>query len=113
MSVQRRRGQPARIWRTAETVDNRGNTQLVADADGPHEVTAAFIPQRSAKAEVPGQQAINVTRMIVAADLEDVNLWSRVEWHGKLWDVVTPPMYHHGTRHTRHWSIDIRERPSG
>ena len=84
---------------------------IVADADGPHEVRAAFIPQRSAKAEVPGQQQINVTRMIVAAELADVTVWSRVEWAGRQWDLVTPPAYHHGTRRTRHWSFDIRERP--
>jgi hypothetical protein len=111
VSVQRRRGQPARIWKATTVTDNRGNTVVVGDGDGPHEVTAAFIPQRSARAEVPGQQQINVTRMIVAADLPDVNLWSRVEWRGRLWDIVTPPGYHHGTRRTRHWSIDIRERP--
>jgi hypothetical protein len=91
--------------------DRRGNEIEMADDDGPHEIRAAFIPQRSARAEVPGQAQINVTRMIVAADLPDVSLWSRVEWNGLLWDVVTPPAYHHGTRQTRHWSIDIRERP--
>ncbi|ANT41113.1 head closure Hc1 [Streptomyces phage Nanodon] len=111
MSVQRRRGQVARIWKTTKVIDNRGNEVHVANGDGPHEVRAAFIPQRSAKAEVPGQMQINITRMIVAADLEGVELWSRVEWAGKQWDIVTPPAYHHGTRHTRHWSIDIRERP--
>ncbi len=111
MSVQRRRGQSARIWKTKTVTDARGNTVQVAHADGPHEVRAAFVPQRSAKAEVPGQQQINVTRMLVAADLDDVSVWSRVEWNGRQWDVVAPPAYHHGTRRTRHWSIDIRERP--
>ncbi|QYW07860.1 head-to-tail stopper [Streptomyces phage RedBear] len=111
MSVQRRRGQVARIWKTTKVIDNRGNDVHVAHNDGPYEVRAAFIPQRSAKAEVPGQMQINITRMIVAADLEGVELWSRVEAMGKSWDIVTPPAYHHGTRHTRHWSIDIRERP--
>lgn len=110
-SRQRRRGQIARIWKTVETVDNRGNVVLVADADGPYEVRVAVIPQRSARAEVPGQQQINITRLIVDADLSDVTLWSRVELHGKQWDIVTPPAYHHGTRKTRHWSIDVRERP--
>jgi hypothetical protein len=109
--MQRRRGQAARIWKAKTVIDNRGNQVVMADADGPHEVRAAFIPQRSARAEVPGQAHINVTRMIVAADLPDVNLWSRVEWAGRQWDVVTPPAYHHGTRKTRHWSLDIRERP--
>ncbi|QXE37124.1 phage head-tail adapter protein [Streptomyces sp. GMY02] len=111
MSVQRRRGQKARVWKTTEIVDNRGNTVIVADPEGPIEVTAAFIPQRSARAEVPGQQQINVTRMIVDSHLEGVSLWSLVEHAGRQWDVVSPPAYHHGDRRTRHWSIDIRERP--
>lgn len=111
-SIQRRRGIPARIWKASYHTDNRGNEILVADADGPHVVKCALIPQRSARAEVPGQQQINITRMIVDANLEGVELWSRVEVLGKVWDIVTPPAYHHGERKTRHWSIDIRERPS-
>ncbi|WP_380043497.1 hypothetical protein [Kribbella deserti] len=111
MSAQRRRGQVAKVWKTKIVTDRRGNHTRGADPDSPHIVRAAFIPQRSARAEVPGQQQINVTRMIVAAHLTDVDLWSRVEWNGRHWDIVTPPAYHHGTRHTRHWSLDIRERP--
>lgn len=110
-SRQRRRGQAARVFKVKTVVDNRGNEQITVDEDNPIDVTAAFIPQRSAKAEVPGQQQINVTRMIVEANLPDVDLWSRVEAMGETWDVVTPPSYHHGSRHTRHWSIDIRQRP--
>ncbi|WP_073839544.1 phage head-tail adapter protein [Micromonospora sp. CB01531] len=109
--MQRRRGQAARVWRTKVVTDNRGNKIKAADPDSVFEVRAVFIPQRSARAEVPGQQQINVVRMLVSADLDDVDLWSRVEWNGKLWDVVTPPAHHHGSRHTRHWSIDLRERP--
>ncbi|MFI9205287.1 phage head-tail adapter protein [Streptomyces sp. NPDC053048] len=111
VSVQRRRGQKARVWRTVEVTDSRGNAVTMADPSGPVEVRAAFIPQRSARAEVPGQQQINVTRMIVDAHLDGVSLWSRVEYAGRQWDVVSPPAYHHGDRRTRHWSIDIRERP--
>jgi hypothetical protein len=110
--MQRRRGVVAKVWKTGTHTDNRGNELLVADADGPHTVRCALIPQRSARAEVPGQQQINITRMIVDADLEGVTLWSRVEVLGSVWDVVSPPAYHHGDRKTRHWSIDIRERPS-
>ncbi|WP_031513696.1 hypothetical protein [Streptomyces sp. NRRL F-5123] len=110
--MQRRRGVTARIWKSSYRTDHRGNRVLVADADGPYEVRCALIPQRSARAEVPGQQQINITRMIVDPDLEGVTLWSRIEVLGSVWDVVTPPAYHHGERHTRHWSIDIRERPS-
>ena len=110
--MQRRRGVSAKIWKSKYIIDNRGNEVLAAEPDGPHDVKCALIPQRSARAEVPGQQQINITRMIVAPDLEDVTLWSRVEVLGRTWDVVSPPAYHHGERHTRHWAIDIRERPS-
>lgn len=111
MSIQRRRGQTATVYRTKVTVDNRGTKLIGIDLDNPIQVRAAFIPQRSARAEVPGQVQINVVRMIVDSGLPDVNLWSRVDWQGKQWDVVTPPAHRHGTRHTRHWSIDLRERP--
>lgn len=110
-SMQRRRGEEALVYPTVINTDNRGNKVKEADMANPHEVRAVFIPQRSAKAEVPGQTAINVTRMIVTHDLADVDLWSRVYAQGRHWDVVTPPSYRHGSRHTRHWSIDLRERP--
>ncbi|WP_405057052.1 hypothetical protein OG474_30490 [Kribbella sp. NBC_01505] len=113
MTYQRRRGQTLTLWRTVAVVDNRGNTVRVADEANPWVVTAWTIPQRSARAEVPGQQKINVLRIGVKADLAGVELWSRVIYQGKPWDVVTPPSYHHGSsRHVRHWSIDIRERPN-
>lgn len=111
MSHQRRRGQPVVIYPEKLIVDRRGNHVLGPDMDSPIHTKAVTIPQRSAKAEVPGQAVIDVTRLIVGADLGEVGLQSRVEWNGEMWDVVTPPAYHHGTRHTRHWSIDIRRRP--
>lgn len=110
-SYQRRRGVPAKVYKTVEHIDSRENKVLVVDMDSPMDVRCALIPQRSSKAEVPGQQQINITRMIVDSHLPDVTLWSRVEVLGRQWDIVTPPAYHHGTRQTRHWSIDIRERP--
>lgn len=111
MTYQRKRGIPAKIWKTELQTDNRGNEHKVAVPASPHEVKVWIFPQRSARAEVPGQQHINVIRIGCAANLPNVELWSRVEFMGKMWDVVTPPAYHHGTRQTRHWSIDLRERP--
>lgn len=93
------------------TTDHRGNKHRMVNMDAPIPVEAAFIPQRSARAEVPGQAEIDVTRMILSNDLPDVDIYGRVEWRGELWDIVSPPAYHHGTRHTRHWSMDIRKRP--
>lgn len=110
--MQRRRGETAVIYPTVVRTDNRGTSVKGPDMDSPITVRAVFIPQRSAKAEVPGQTAINITRMIVQHDLEGVfDLYSRVDAQGTIWDVVTPPAYRHGTRHTRHFSVDLRERP--
>ncbi|MFI5840550.1 phage head-tail adapter protein [Catenuloplanes sp. NPDC051500] len=111
-SHQRRRGVTVKVWPTTATTNRRGDEVLTVDMDAPPiTVRAAMIPQRSSKAEVPGQQQINVIKMIVPANLPGVDLWSRVEWNGQLWDVAAPPSYHHGTRQTRHWSLDLRERP--
>jgi hypothetical protein len=99
------------IYPTKVETDNRGNQTEMPDFDSPIETRAAWIPQRSARAEVVGQVEINVVRVIVTHELPNVDLWSQVDALGTTWDVVTPPAYHHGTRHTRHWSMDLRERP--
>ncbi|WP_326554671.1 phage head-tail adapter protein [Micromonospora sp. NBC_01813] len=112
MSHQRARGQPALVYRTKTIIDARGHQVAIVDTENPTPVTAVFVPQRSSRAEVAGQQDIDVTRMIVSSDTPEVTSWSRVSWDGSMWDVVVPPAYHHGTRHTRHYSIDIRRRPS-
>ena len=75
MSVQRRRGQTIRYWKSVTTVNLRGDKSEQAE-DGPYETTAWVIPQRSARAEVPGQQEINVNRIGIDVEL-DVGLWSR------------------------------------
>lgn len=111
MSYQRRRGVRVKVYKTKTVTDSRGNSVKMWDPNNYEYVTAAQIPQRSARAEVPGQVVINVVRLIVDPNIKDMDIWSRVEFGGKQWDIVTPPSYHHGTRHTRHWSIDIRERP--
>lgn len=111
MSRQRSRGVLIKVWPTEKILDGRGNEIVRVDLDAdPYVVSAAAIPQRSSKAEVPGQQEINVVRLIVDPDLPDVNLWSRVEYLGEPWDVISPPAYHHGSRRVRHWSLDIRKR---
>jgi hypothetical protein len=105
----RRRGLPVTVYRTKTVTDSRGNEVNVVDEDNPHTTFAWLYPQRSTRAEVIGQQHIEVTRIGVNV-LEDVDLWGRVELMGKVYDIAAPAAYHHGTRHTRHWSIDLRER---
>lgn len=112
MTYQRRhRGQQVTLYPTHIVKDARGNDTRVVDATRPIVTTAAVIPQRSSKAEVPGQQQIQVNRLIVTHDLPGIDLWSRVDYLGEQWDVVSPPSYHHGSRLVRHWSVDIRKRP--
>lgn len=111
-SKQRRRGLPVKFWPRRKVTDRRGNVKLEVDMSAaPYETTAVGIPQRGSRAEVPGQQEIDVVRFIMAALPEDAGLWARAQWMGDYWDVVAPPIYHHGTRHVRHWSIDCRRRP--
>lgn len=109
--MQRRRGQTVTIYKRKPSVDHRGNTLLLVDETDPIVTRAALIPERSGRAEVPGQAQINVVHMVVAAGLPDLGLWAEVEWNGSRWDIVTPPAEHIGTRRTRHTSFDIRERP--
>ncbi len=112
MTMQRRRGIRVKVWKTKLTTDSRGNEVKIFDPANYEYVTAAQIPQRSSRAEVPGQVVINVVRLIVSPDIRDVDIWSRVEFNGSEWDIAAPPSFHNGSsRHTRHWSIDVRERP--
>lgn len=111
MSVQRRRGRPVTIYPRKTTVDDRGNTLISADLDHPFVTRAAVIPQRSSKAEVPGQQQIDVVRLLISTGLGDIGIWGYVHYDGSMWDVVAPPAMHYGMRRTRHLSLDIRRRP--
>lgn len=113
MSIQRRRGQKVTIWPETVTTDSRGNQTIAPDPDNPITTTAAFIPQRGSKAEVPGQVEIEVYTMILRNNVEGLGLWSRVLWQGAQWDIAAPPSYHFGSRHVRHASVDIRRRPDG
>lgn len=110
----KRRAIKAVVWRSKQITDRRGNRTFSPTEFDKIPLNVWVMPQRSAKAEVPGQQQINVTRigfMLSDEDMGDVNLWSRLEMLGTEWDFATPPVYHHGTRHTRHYSADVRERP--
>lgn len=111
-TVQRRRGREVTFWAVISTTDSRGNIVEAPDPTSKTTVRAAIIPQRSQRAEVAGQVSIDVTRVLVPADIPGVSLWSRAELDGEEWDLVTPPALHWGQRNTRHWTIDLKRRPS-
>ena len=111
MTWQRRRGVPATIFKSKVLADSRGNDRKVIDTENPYEIKVWLMPERSARAEVPGDQQINVVRVGTVYPLEGVDLWSHVDMMGREWDVVAPPAYHRGVaRATRHWSLTLRER---
>lgn len=113
MTYQRRRNATSAIFYPVVTKkDNRGNERKLHDEANPLVRLVWQIPQRGGKAEVTGQQTINLIRIGVADDIPGVALDSRVSFNGKDWDVVSPPAFHIGvSRHTRHYSMDVRERP--
>lgn len=103
----------ATIYRAIPVEDHRGNTTVQPTYDSPHQVRASVVPDRSARAEVPGEMEIDVITLRVPPDLADVNLRSRVLWDGDAWDLVAPPSDRVGTRHTRHTTLTMRKRPGG
>ena len=117
MVVQRDRGQVAVIEPQKVARDKRGNVHFVPDPEHAFERRAWTSPQRSARAEAPGQLAIDIVRVGIAwkpADTQDiVGLWARVRFRGELWDVAAPPALHWSqVKRLRHWSIDLRRRGS-
>lgn len=114
MSHQRRRGEQVTVWKSVEITDNRGNKVRQVDADGPYELRAAVAPQRSSRAEVPGQLPIDVVDILIDSNVDDVDLWSTVvRADGSRWDIVAPPTRRsQGARRTRHTTITLRKRPA-
>ena len=112
-SRQRRRGREVKFWPREKIIDGRGNEQYHANLEAkPIVTTAAEMQDRSSRAEVPGQHEIDVVRLIVRYDLPNVGVWAICYWRGEYWDVLTPPIYHYGTRQTRHQSMLIKRRPT-
>lgn len=110
----RAHGQAAQIWVQKVNLDPRGNRIVSVDmTEDPIELKAAFIPDRASRAEVPGQQEVEVVNMLVDPNLEGVGMWSRVFAMGKWWDTSAPPQFHNGpSKRTRHWTIPLRRRPN-
>lgn len=113
MSRQRRRDHgTVEVWHRKIVLDRRGNRIIVADTDKPPIVArAAIVPDRSTRAEVPGQQTVEVYRILVDPDVRDVQLWGLIRWQGRYYDIANPAVLHLGTRRTRHWTAYMRNRP--
>jgi hypothetical protein len=100
VSVQRRRGEPVRIWNTITVTDARGNVTEQPDPTNIVDVRAAVIPRTSSDA---------FARVTVLVNVE-VSPYGRVEWNGRSFDVESVEK-HNSSRQTRHWTAHLRERP--
>jgi len=115
VSLQRKRGLPITVYPRKLATTARGDEQWVVDLENPITSRCWVSADRSTKAEVPGQQEVDVVKVGVPVDLEakGLGIGARVTLLGDDWDVVQPPAYRHGTRHVRHLSVTLRRRPSG
>lgn len=110
---ERRHGEECLYWPPVERTNERGNTVLAPDLTATPIRTKAWLkPLRGSRAEVPGQQQIRTVEIGFPIELGPNAMYGRYRWGGMEWDGVTPPQYHPGTRHVRHWSITLRQRPS-
>jgi hypothetical protein len=100
MSLPRKNRQSAVIYPTHTITDNRGNDVKSANMDDPIPVKATFSPQAKP----------NVYDMLINTLPDGVDAYSRVEWRGDQWDIMSPLAFHNGTRQTRHWTLEIHKR---
>lgn len=113
-SHQRKRGRWIKFWPQEVTYDRRGNRILAVDlTKEPTRVRCVLQTDRTNRAEIPGQQDVDVVNCIVPANIPGMGMWARaqLEDNGRWLDVNAPPFYRHGTRHVRHWTIPLRYRP--
>jgi hypothetical protein len=101
VSAQRRRGLPVRIWNTVLITDERGNPTEQPDPAAIVEARAAVIPR-------PSPDSLRRVSILVGVE---VSPYGRVEYDGCGWDVESVEQ-HNGSRHTRHWTAHLRERPT-
>ena len=94
-TFQRKRGQDCVLYLTITSTDDRGNEVKSADMANPTPARAAFV------------SSTGDTVVMLIDPTPGLDVWSRVEWHGGKYN-VTPPGFHHGTRHTRHWSAKLQ-----
>ena len=96
MTVQRRRGQDCVLYLTILTTDKRGNEVKSADMAHPTPARAAFVSNTGDAVTMN----INAT--------PGLDTYSRVEWNGGMYNVGVPAVYSSLSRHTRHWSVELK-----
>jgi hypothetical protein len=96
MSIPRHLRQDCVLYLTILSTDNRDQDVKVADMANPTPARAAFVSST-------GDTVI----MLIDPLPDGLDTYSRVEWNGGMYN-VTPPGYHHGERHTHHWTAKLQ-----
>jgi len=99
MSLPRKNRQSAVIYPTHTVTDHRGNDVKSADMNAPIPVRATFSPQSKPY----------VYDMLIDTLPDGVDAYSRVEWHGDQWDIMSLAP-NAGPRQTRHCTLEIKKR---
>lgn len=110
MSMQRRRGREVEFFGTVERTSRRGDTVKVPSDAAAWVTRCSESAERSSRAELPGQQGIDVITIRVSA-ARDVALFDRARYRNLWWDVVAPPSVRNGSRHVQHQTVLLRRRP--
>lgn len=110
-----RGGRYAFLYPRVEVTDSRGNKVWQPDMTAtPKKVPYSGQYDRSQTAEVPGQQVLEYRNIQVPWTLPEPNVWGAVilsDEPGRVWDIDAPPAQRWGTRHVRHYTINLRLRP--
>jgi hypothetical protein len=94
-AIHRRLGQDCVLYLTILTTDKRGNDVKSADTH-PTPARAAFV----------SSTGDTVTMLIDPTP--GLDTYSRVEWNDGMYNVGVPAVYSSLSRHTRHWSVELK-----
>lgn len=108
--IQRRTGEWVTLYTARREVSARGAPMLVVDPDSGVKFRCTEQPERSSRAELPGQLGIEMVRIDIPWETP-ASLWGAAYFRDGWWDVQNPPAVLPGSRHVRHKQIVLRRRP--
>ena len=88
--------------------DSLGNPIRKVDEDNPHVLYGRMQPSASTE---PTDQTVATTYIFRSREFRGSAI-ARLEWDGRVWDLVGDPMRRNGSDFTRHVTITVRARTS-
>lgn len=98
------------IYPTVTMEDSRGNKHK-RHGDVPVKIRVSASEDRGSDAELAGQVAVKVYRILTRSVPGEFDSYSRIFFRGEEWDIAAPPIVTEGpSRLTRHVEFNIRSR---